>query len=93
MVDKVENISKDIAYFDPMESWEEGLVQIQKLVHENHYLAMDVKRTLIQLYGTRKGTKLFAQYIYSIYTLNWPDIFLSTIQTDVYLCTYVQKRN
>ena len=55
ILDKVEEISKDIAYFDPLDAWEEGLLKIQELVHENHYLAMDVKRTLIQLYGSKKG--------------------------------------
>ena len=49
---------QSLAFLDPLEDWENLLAEMSDKLHPNHYLAMDVKRVLIQLYGSRPDLRL-----------------------------------
>lgn len=53
-VDELKSLVNKMSYAKPISEWEDLLTFLQTKLHPDHYLAMNVKLLLIQLYGTRE---------------------------------------
>lgn len=59
MIDKLdETIHTNVCFASSPLDWEKILEELQKTLHKDHYLCLDVKRLLVQLYGWKEGFKL-----------------------------------
>ena len=58
LMDVLQQKIKCLGYDEPIEIWEGALNDLQVFLHPNNYLCMNVKRTLIQLYGNREKFEL-----------------------------------
>jgi len=58
MIKELDEAIRTTVYFSSPLDWERLLDELQKTLHKNHYLCLDVKRLLVQLYGWKEGFKL-----------------------------------
>ena len=58
LVDELQQQINNLNFSEPIEVWEQALTELKQKLHPNNYLCMNVKRTLIQLYGNREQFQL-----------------------------------
>lgn len=58
MRQQVEEMMRTTSFLSPVQTWDKLLAEATKLLHPDHFLAMDIKRVIIQLLGSSFSCQL-----------------------------------